>query len=156
MQSRPILKLKSVQSVATESPILQAISVVPDASNPTTAPNNGVAQKKPVYKILPKQYKETLAYLQTQYPKCFTNPPSPLAIGIHKEIFNEQQEHLSKTIIKYFLILYCSKIAYRNSLILGANRIDLHGNVTSVVTEEQVLRTIAKANHLATNSSTTL
>ena len=105
-------------------------------------------QKKPVYKISPKQYKETLAYLQTQYPKCFTNPSSPLAISIHKEIFNEQQEHLSKTIIKYFLILYCSKIAYRNSLILGANRIGLYGNVTSVVTEDQVPRTIAKANHL--------
>lgn len=88
--------------------------------------------------LTPEKYKSILMLLRTTYPKCFTDPPAPLMINIHKELWALHAEELSKTAIKKFLTIYCLSKAYRQACILGATRVDLQGNTSSPVTEEQV------------------
>ncbi len=95
-----------------------------------------------------EQYKKSLEFVSTRYPKCFTIPPSPLKIGIHKDLYDMQDGNLSKTTIRRFLAKYCKSQDYKNAHILGALRVDLNGNSESSVTEEQIIN-IAKQRDLA-------
>lgn len=106
--------------------------------------NNGGKLAEPVHKkvgkkiLAPHKYKTIMAFLKETYPKCFTYPPVPLKLYIHKELLELHPEKFSKTDIRKFLIAYCNSKAYRQVHTAGASRIDLQGNVSSIITEEQV------------------
>lgn len=80
-----------------------------------------------------------LKVLSEKYPKTF--PYKPLAIGIKDELFAVSEElGLSKTELKVFLTFYCRSKDYRTNLILNAERINLKGEVTGVVTEQEAIK----------------
>lgn len=80
-----------------------------------------------------------LSVLSDKYPKTF--PYKPLAIGIKDELFAVSEElGLSKTELKIFLTFYCRSKNYKTNLILNAERINLKGEVTEVVTEQEAIK----------------
>ena len=112
--------------------------------------NNKVAKKswkkptpktplKPPALVTYKLYAKMLAYFQEKYPKCFSTPPALVAIGIHKQLFEDEVElGVSRKQIRIFCAIYCAKPEYKESLKVGVPRLDLLGNTTSNVTEEEV------------------
>ena len=52
------------------------------------------------------EYEDKLNYLQQKYPKCFTCPPYPLAIEIHKELQVLEKNIISRTKINRILARY--------------------------------------------------
>lgn len=97
-----------------------------------SASNNLQAQKK--------DYATVLRYLQIHYSKCFSSnsPPLPLAIGIHKELFAIPNLPFSRMEIRRFLARYTCLNEYRNNLIVGNDRVNLAGQPTGKVTEEEI------------------
>lgn len=86
-----------------------------------------------------KLYAKMLAYFQNKYPKCFITPAMPIAIGIHKQMFEDEVDlGVSRKQIRTFCAIYCAKPEYKESLKVGVPRLDLLGNVTSSVTEEEL------------------
>ena len=82
-----------------------------------------------------------LNILIDKYPKTFGYKPKPLAVGIGKELFAIAKElGLSKRELNIFFIFYCRSKEYKEKLILNAERINLKGEVTGVVTEQQVIK----------------
>ena len=80
-----------------------------------------------------------LNVLTEKYPKTF--PYKPLAIGIKDELFAINEElGLSKNELKVFLTFYCRSKKYRANLILNAERFNLKGEVTGVVTEQETIK----------------
>lgn len=81
-------------------------------------------------------------YLRTTYPKCFTNPPSPLAIGIHKQLkeqINVEGTPLAdRKSIHVFLHFYISSLRYKSAFVIDAERRNLDGSVQSIITVDQV------------------
>lgn len=72
---------------------------------------------------------------------CFTTPlASPLSIQIHKELIKLEQDKklYSETEIRNFLKVYTRSRKYRDSLIVGANRLNLDGSTSSLVTEKEI------------------
>ena len=86
------------------------------------------------------EYEDKLNYLQQKYPKCFTSPPSPLAIEIHKELHILEKNIISKTKINRILARYVGSKDYRNALIENTDRLNLDGSLNSKVTKEQLTR----------------
>lgn len=89
------------------------------------------------------RYAATFKKLIEQYPKCFSATPRPLAIGIHKAIWEgeekkPEEERISKTTIRHFLLIYTGSKAYREAIIAGGNRIDLQGNEMERVSTEHI------------------
>lgn len=84
-----------------------------------------------------------IGLLADRFPQCFTVDETrrlPLKIGIREDIvahdvFSSRQLNLA-------LRTYCGNPVYLQSIKVGAKRIDLDGNVTSIVTadEEKVAR----------------
>lgn len=77
------------------------------------------------------------------HPKTFSDPASPVArlsplkVGIHRDLFEKYPDVPRKT-IRNFVNGYVYHPAYlRLSAVAQANRIDLEGKVSGVVTEEQ-------------------
>ena len=86
-------------------------------------------------------YKYYFSYFSKLYPKCFSQTPKPLVIGIDKIILEEEakkpeEERLSKTAIKKFLVKYTQSVAYKESLQSGSARINLQGEEVETVTSE--------------------
>ena len=84
-------------------------------------------------------YLKVLRHLQEKYPKCFSKPPKPLAIGILKDVLAERQAlEITRGQLQQFFHRYCGKDQYKQALVVGAERVDLEGNVRSTVTEKEV------------------
>lgn len=84
-------------------------------------------------------YLKVLRHLQEKYPKCFSQPPKPLAIGILKDVLSERVElEITRGQLQQFFKKYCWKEEYKQALVVGAERVDLEGNVRSTVTEKEV------------------
>jgi hypothetical protein len=103
---------------------------------------------KPEFKHIlePKIYKQILKILQNTYPHCFTIPPKPLAVNIHLSLIETKIEDISKTMLRKFLVCYCRTKNYKDGLQLGADRVDLQGNVTACVTAEEMSINIQRNN----------
>ena len=102
--------------------------------------NEDSLQKKKKPKLSVQEYEDKLNYLQQKYPKCFTSPPSPLAIEIHKEFHILEKNIISKTKINRVLARYVRSKDYRKDLIENADRLNLDGSLHSKVTREQLTR----------------
>jgi predicted transposase/invertase (TIGR01784 family) len=93
--------------------------------------------------ISDNDYETILKYLRQHYPKCFPiNYDSlvPLAVGIHKELFNVPGLPFPKIQLRRFFMRYTRQRAYRNILIVGHDRINLDGTTTSKVLKTEVDR----------------
>ena len=70
------------------------------------------------------------------YPACFDwEDPRPLKIGIHQDLVAAGFE---KAAIKRALARYCNRPLYRRALQAGAVRVDLQGQASGVVAEDEV------------------
>jgi hypothetical protein len=83
-----------------------------------------------------KIYKTLLPFFQKQYPKCFTIPQSPLAIGIGKMLIEKEESTQTEADIKKFLTMYVNTVKYNESIIEGAHRIDLDGKNVTIISAE--------------------
>jgi sRNA-binding protein len=84
-------------------------------------------------------YIKVLRHLQGKYPKCFSKPLKPLAVGILKDVLAERQTlEITRGQLQQFFHRYCRKDQYKQALVVGAERVDLEGNVRSTVTEKEV------------------
>ena len=86
-------------------------------------------------------YKYHFTHFSKLYPKCFSQTPKPLAVGINKVILEEEnkkpeKERLSKAAISKFLNKYTRSVAYKESLQSGSARINLQGEEVDKVTTE--------------------
>ena len=86
--------------------------------------------------------KEIINFLAQQFPNCFTieGEAKPLKIGIFQDIISrlDNSELLSKTKLRIALRAYTMGWRYLYSIKEGANRVDLDGNATEVITKEQM------------------
>ena len=81
------------------------------------------------------------SYFSKLYPKCFSQTPKPLVIGIDKIILEEQakkpeKERLSKNAIRKFLLKYTQSVSYKEALQSGSARINLQVEEVETVTPE--------------------
>ena len=84
-------------------------------------------------------YLKVLRHMQEKYPNCFSKTPKALAIGILKEVLVERQVlEITRGELQQFFHRYCGKDQYKEALVIGAERVDLEGNVRSTVTEKEV------------------
>lgn len=95
-------------------------------------------QKQEAAKLQQKHQK----YFFEVYPKCFTKSPKPLAIGINKVMYSEEEkrpeeERVSNNEVNKFLKKYVGSMAYQEASKLGASRINLQGEAVGTVTAEQ-------------------
>ena len=93
-----------------------------------------------------KDYCAMLKHMQEHYSKCFTTPPSPLAIGIHNQIFVIKDMPFSKTKLRRLLARYTRTRKYFDNLIVGNDRLALDGTPTSKVLAEEVKHNQNKNN----------
>lgn len=85
------------------------------------------------------KYQEIFNHFNNKYPKCFKTEVAPLKIGIHEDLWrNDLDDKITKTVIRKFLHIYSHKKDYKKSMVLGANRIDLNGDIVSSVTEKEI------------------
>ena len=84
-------------------------------------------------------YLKVLRHMQEKYPNCFSKTPKPLAIGILKDVIAECQVlEITRGQLQQFFHRYSGKDQYKEALVVGAERVDLEGNVRSTVTEKEV------------------
>jgi ProP effector len=93
-----------------------------------------------------------IGLLAERFPKCFTLDETrrpPLKIGIREDIV--AYDVISSRKLGLALRTYCRNPVYLQSIKVGAKRIDLDGNVTSIVTadEEQIARERLRAHGAA-------
>lgn len=117
-----------------------------EKENKPTPPKVQSGKKLREHKIIePEIYKKILNHLRIKYPNCFTRPVKPLAIGIHKELLGECEElGISGVQLKSFCKAYCKNSKYRELIIVGAERVNLQGEVASLVVEQEVRKPIEK------------
>ncbi len=77
------------------------------------------------------------------YPKCFSYTPRPLAIGIHNAMREEEakkpeDQRISKSVIRHFLLVYTGSKAYKKAVIAGGKRIDLQGNEVEIISDKHI------------------
>jgi hypothetical protein len=131
------LKLKTNTGNKVKKDKVVATPVKPSKLKKKKTTDNKLPQKPGM--LPPKIFLKIINYFRTKYPNCFSVPMKPLAIGLHKEMINKCEEiGVSKTQIRRFCSAYCHRKVYKTILVVGAERVDLEGNVTSVVTEEEV------------------
>ncbi|WP_171049014.1 ProQ/FINO family protein [Rhizobium sp. MHM7A] len=87
--------------------------------------------------------------LAKNHPQTFSDPASPVArlaplkVGIHRDLC-EKYPDVSKKTIRNFVNGYVYHPAYlRLTAVAQTNRIDLEGQVSGVVTEEQAQHSLA-------------
>lgn len=91
--------------------------------------------------IDPDIYTKILRHFRAKYPNCFSRPRKLLAIGIFHELVEECEElGVSKMQLRHFFKAYCSTKHYRQLMIIGAERFGLNGEVTSLITEQEVCK----------------
>ena len=166
-QGRPILKLNSFGENKTKKVVdvdrkadlpkeiqkpeindtIPAQAEVAAASSINSTINSDVTKKKKenprvqAKKLLleKSEYKEMLSYMQKHYPKCFlaSGEALPLALGIHHQIFSNEDLPFSRMKIRKFLKAYTRQKSYRNILISNDNRYNLDGSSASKVLPEE-------------------
>lgn len=145
-------EMQSKLSQLAPSANQKEVDILPAQENITTPPAASeklsdsdpekATTKKPKWKtkkeFVKGKYKEILAFLRVQHPDCFTTPPKPLKLKIHEDLHRLYSGKFSKTIIGKFFTVYCGTKQYKQTLIAGADRVDLAGNVTGQITEEEI------------------
>jgi len=86
-------------------------------------------------------YKYHFTHFSKLYPKCFSQTPKPLAVGINKVMLEEEnkkpeKERLSKAVISKFLNKYTRSVAYKEAMQSGSAIINLQGEEVETVTNE--------------------
>ena len=84
--------------------------------------------KNETNKFTYKLYWKILNHLKLKYPKCFTVPVTPLAIGIHKALINENiliDLNISKKQLDSFFHFYCNTPEYVEAVNNCVERIGL-------------------------------
>ena len=88
-----------------------------------------------------QEYIDILKYLQKNYPKCFAVAEiRPLEIGIREKIFVIEGGGFSRGKIRKFLKVYTRTKKYKQSLVLGAARVNLAGEETSKILESEIVK----------------
>ncbi|UDG80909.1 RNA chaperone ProQ [Candidatus Hartigia pinicola] len=87
--------------------------------------------------------KNIIILLSERFPRCFIveGETRPLKIGIFQDIVEclSEKDGISKTQLRSALRMYTSSWRYLYSVKEGAKRIDLHGNVCSVLEKKHVI-----------------
>ena len=85
--------------------------------------------------------KEIIALLATKFPTCFSieGQAKPLKVGIFQEVAEQltEEDNVSKTRLRQVLRHYTSSWRYLKSIKLGANRVDLTGEIVAQIDQEQ-------------------
>jgi ProP effector len=86
--------------------------------------------------------KEVIGFLVAQFPACFSNKgeAKPLKIGIFQDLAKrlENEERVSKTLLRSSLRHYTNSWRYLHSIKKGAQRIDLDGKHVATLEDEHV------------------
>ncbi len=97
-----------------------------------------------------QQNKAVIAYLAEKFPKCFfiEGEIKPLKIGLFQDLAEAlaDDETVSKTQLRHVLRQYTANWRYLHSCVLGAERVDLEGNVAGIVEQEHVDNALARLN----------
>ena len=111
--------------------------------------NTKVEEAKPGQDVRQPYYKresvqKALTWLYDTFPKCFApKAQKPLKVNITNDIFEyllnaEDKENLpSKSAIRKALTTYTHNRFYLKECVIEANRIDLNGDATTTVTEQE-------------------
>ncbi|WAJ69290.1 RNA chaperone ProQ [Catenovulum adriaticum] len=95
-----------------------------------------------------KAPQEVIAYLSELFPQCFSikGEAKPLKIGIFQDIAEriDDDEKLSRTVLRSALRKYTSSWRYLASIKEGASRVDIDGNEAGIIEAEH-------AEHAATS-----
>lgn len=87
-----------------------------------------------------KSSKEVIAFLAESFPNCFSveGEARPLKIGIFQDLAArlEEEERVSKTMLRSTLRHYTNSWRYLHSIKEGAHRVDLDGNPGDVIEKE--------------------
>lgn len=85
--------------------------------------------------------RDIIAYLVEKYPNCFslTGAVKPLKIGIFQDLAEKlaDDEVVSKTRLRQALRHYTSSWRYLKAIKLGAERVDIDGNKSAEIDQEQ-------------------
>ena len=127
-------------NVKTDSKSATAEEPTPKAKEPNKKQQAIELHKKQI-EHAKALYKYHFSYFSKLYPKCFSQTPKPLAVGINKIILEAEakkpeEERLSKAAISKFLNKYTRSVAYKESLQSGSPRINLQGEEVETVTPE--------------------
>lgn len=130
--SNPVLKLKTF---TVEPKVIKPKTKQVKKSKPVVS-----KETKPWFAILaPEYFFGILYHFKTKYPHCFSDPIKPLAIGIIKDMLKERVElKISGIKIRKFCHVYCNTPEYKAVLKPGTPRVDLLGNSTGLVEENQI------------------
>ncbi len=86
--------------------------------------------------------KEVIGFLVEQFPACFSNKgdAKPLKIGIFQDLAErlENEERVSKTLLRSSLRHYTNSWRYLHGIKKGTQRIDLDGNGVAAIEDEHV------------------
>ncbi|MFT5923279.1 MAG: ProP effector [Paraglaciecola sp.] len=86
--------------------------------------------------------KEVIGFLVEQFPACFSNKgdAKPLKIGIFQDLAErlENEERVSKTLLRSSLRHYTNSWRYLHSIKKGAQRIGLDGKDVAAIEDEHV------------------
>lgn len=84
--------------------------------------------------------KEVLAFLAESFPTCFSiqGQAKPLKIGIFQDLAEklENEERVSKTLLRSSLRHYTNSWRYLQSIVEGQQRVDLDGNEVAVIEKD--------------------
>lgn len=143
-ETKPKLKLslkpRTLGLNLADKPNVETKSETKNSPTPPKVPKPPKVVRKPAL-LTYRLYAKILSYFQDKYPKCFTVPVTPFAIGIHKELMNETDLanlNISRRQLRIFFHFYCSKLEYIAALKPGVQRADLLGNPTSMVIEVRI------------------
>jgi ProP effector len=127
---------------------LQALSLGPSEKNTSSKEmmkkRNTYSQKSKPARPKPawlEQAQYGVELLKTYFPACFKDLKDiqPLKIGIKQDLV-KQLSNLSEIVVSdkacmvKSLSYYVNSIAYLKNVVVGANRLDLNGNIAGVVT----------------------
>lgn len=152
MNTKPILTLSSFKKKSLDIPAAVAKKIVqvkdqvlPEKKHILKGKEPDELIKAPTPKALKKAfiskeaYLEILKYLQMNYPKCFSiESPLPLAVGIHKQLLALEDLPFSKGKLRIAIKRYTQSKLYRSKITLGSDRVDLNGEITSKVLEQEI------------------
>lgn len=86
--------------------------------------------------------KQVISYLAEKFPLCFSveGEAKPLKIGLFQDLAEAlaDDENVSKTQLRHVLRQYTSNWRYLHGCRLGAERVDLQGNSTGLLSQEEV------------------
>lgn len=84
--------------------------------------------------------KEVIAFLAETFPACFSveGQAKPLKIGIFQDLAERLQndDRISKTLLRSSLRHYTSSWRYLHAIVEGASRVDLDGNAGEVIEKQ--------------------